>query len=36
VKWILALGIAVAIATILFAWYRGGSAASLGMIAACS
>jgi hypothetical protein len=33
VKWILATGIAVAIAAILYAWYRGGegAAATLGL-----
>jgi hypothetical protein len=36
VRWILALGIAIAIATILYAWYRGGDAAALGSLAACA
>jgi hypothetical protein len=30
VKWILAAGVAVAVATILYAWYRGGEEASHG------
>ena len=34
-KWIVGLGIAVAAATILYAWYRGGDAATLGLLAAC-
>jgi hypothetical protein len=34
-KWILALGIALAIATMFYAWYRGGSTTSVGPIA-CS
>ncbi len=33
-KWILATGIAVAIAVILYAWYRGGESAgaTLGLV----
>jgi hypothetical protein len=31
VKWILAAGIAVAVAAILYAWYRGGDGATLGL-----
>jgi hypothetical protein len=35
VKWIVGLGIAVAIGTILYAWYRGGEEASAALLAAC-
>lgn len=37
-KWIVALGIAVALVTILYAWYRGGEGASavvVGAVAPC-
>ena len=35
-KWIVALGVAVAIVTILYAWYRGGDeAAVVGALVAC-
>ena len=34
-KWILALGIALAIATMFYAWYRGGSSTIVSLIA-CS
>jgi hypothetical protein len=35
VKWILALGIAVAIGAILYSWYRGGDDASALVLALC-
>jgi hypothetical protein len=35
VKWILALGLAVMIATIVYAWYRGGEAAA-ALVLACA
>ncbi len=35
-KWIVALGVAVAIATIVYAWYRGGEeAAVVAAVVAC-
>lgn len=35
-KWILALGLAVMVATILYAWYRGGDDAAAVVLAACA
>lgn len=35
-KWILALGLAVMVATIVYAWYRGGESAAAAVLAACA
>jgi len=33
--WIVLLGVAVAVATFVYAWYRGGDAATLGLLVVC-
>jgi hypothetical protein len=35
-RWILALGLAVMVATILYAWYRGGDDAAALSLAVCA
>jgi len=36
VKWILLTGLAVAVGTIVYAWYRGGEAAEAAVLALCA